>query len=140
MKHVCLVLSLVLLCLSTLSAQTAAPYKVVFDLTSKDTLDHKSVMRWVNEVIKADPKAMVEVVMYGKGFELVMPEKSLFIEQVKEAAKNPNVAFKVCEVALHANKVDRSKILKEVGTVPDGIYEIISKQHEGWGYIKVVHP
>lgn len=139
MKRIFLILSLVLLGLGTIHAQTA-PYKVVFDLTSKDTLDHKSVMRWVNEVIKADPKAMVEVVMYGKGFELVMPEKSQFIEQVKAAAKNPNVAFKVCEVALSANKVERTQILKEVGTVPDGIYEIISKQHEGWGYIKVVHP
>jgi intracellular sulfur oxidation DsrE/DsrF family protein len=81
----------------------------------------------------------VEVVMYGKGFELVMPERSAFITEVKEATKNPNVAFKACQVALHANKVERNQILAEVQTVPDGIYEIISKQHEGWGYIKVVH-
>ena len=30
----------------------------------------------------------------------------------------------------------KSQLLEGVGTVPDGIYEIISKQHQGWGYIK----
>ena len=138
MKHGFLVLSLTLLSLGTVHSQSA-PYWVVFDLTSRDSLDQKAAMRWVGEVMKADPNAKVEVVMYGKGFELVMPEKSQFIDQVKEAVKNPNVSFKACQVALRTNKVERDQILKEVQTVPDGIYEIISKQHEGWGYIKVVH-
>ncbi len=55
-----------------------APYKVVFDLTSRDSLDQKAVMRWVHEVTEADPSAQVEVVMYGKGYELVMPGKIRF--------------------------------------------------------------
>jgi hypothetical protein len=53
--------------------------------------------------------------------------------------KNPNVSFKVCQVALKNNNVDRSRILPEVSTVPDGIYEIMTKQREGFGYIKVGH-
>ena len=137
-KYIFSVVLFLLLC-SVMVYSQAAPYWVVFDLTSRDTLDQKAALRWVNEVMKADPNAKVEVVMYGKGFELVMPEKSQFITEVRDAAKNPNVSFKACQVALRANKVDRDQILKEVQTVPDGIYEIISKQHEGWGYIKVVH-
>ena len=77
--------------------------------------------------------------MYAKGFEFVMPEKSAVIADVKEAMKNPNVTFTVCEMALKNNKTDKSQILKEVQTVPDGIYEIVSKQREQWGYIKVTH-
>jgi intracellular sulfur oxidation DsrE/DsrF family protein len=77
--------------------------------------------------------------MYGKGFELAMPERSTYIEQVKEALKNPNVKFKVCEIALRNNNVDKSQLLAGVGTVPDGIYEIVVKQQENWGYIKVMH-
>lgn len=138
MKHLMCMLCLSALCMMPAAAQQA-PYRVVFDLTSKDTLDQRAAMRWVKEVTTADPNAQVEVVMYGKGFELVMPEKSTFINEVNEAVKNPNVSFRVCEVALRNNKVDRTAILKTVGTVPDGIYEIISKQHQGWGYIKVVH-
>ena len=114
-------------------------YRVVFDLTSRDTLDQKAVMRWVGEISASNPEAQLEVVMYGKGFELVMPEKSAFMAEVNKAMKNPNVSFKVCQVALKNNGVDRSRILADAHTVPDGIYEIITKQREGWGYIKVGH-
>ena len=113
------------------------PYRVVFDLTSADSMEHKAVMRWVKEISTDHPDAEVEVVMYGKGFELVMPEKSTMAAQVTEAVKNPKVSFRVCQVALKNNKVDKSQLFSGVGTVPDGIYEIITKQREGWGYIKV---
>jgi uncharacterized protein len=114
-------------------------YRVVFDLTSRDTLDQRAVMRWVGEISASRPDAQVEVVMYGKGFELVMPEKSAYLAEVNRAMKNPNVSFKVCQVALKNNNVDRSRILPDVATVPDGIYEILMKQRDGFGYIKVGH-
>jgi len=114
-------------------------YKVIFDLTSRDSLDQKAVMRWVREITSANPEAELEVVMYGKGFEMVMPEKSAVLPDVTEALKNPKVSFRVCRMALKNNKVDPSALASGVQTVPDGVYEIISKQHEGWGYIKVGH-
>jgi intracellular sulfur oxidation DsrE/DsrF family protein len=117
----------------------ARPYQVVFDLTSRDTLEQKAVLRWLREVGTASPNARMEVVMYGKGFELVMPERSAFIADVKEAMKNPNVAFRVCAIALRNNNVDKSQLLAGVETVPDGIYELVSKQQNNWGYIKVMH-
>ena len=115
------------------------PYRVVFDLTSRDTLEQKAVLRWIREVGASSPNAQMEVVMYGKGFELVMPERSTYIADVKEAMKNPNVTFKVCAIALRNNSVDAGQLVAGVTTVPDGIYEIVSKQQDHWGYIKVVH-
>jgi len=115
------------------------PYRVVFDLTSRDTLEQKAVLRWLREVGTASPQAQMEVVMYGKGFELVMPERSAYTADVKEAMKNPNVKFKVCSIALRNNNVDKSQLLPEVEAVPDGIYELVSKQQDHWGYIKVMH-
>jgi intracellular sulfur oxidation DsrE/DsrF family protein len=96
-------------------------------------------MRWVGEISAANPEARLEVVMYGKGFELVMPEKSAFVAKVNSAIRNPNVSFKVCQAALKNNNVDRSRIMADAQTVPDGIYEILMRQREGWGYIKVGH-
>ena len=115
------------------------PYRVVFDLTSRDTLEQKAVLRWIREVGASSPNAQMEVVMYGKGFELVMPERSAYIADVKEAMKNPNVTFKVCAIALRNNSVAAGQLVPGVTTVPDGIYEIVSKQQDHWGYIKVVH-
>ena len=115
------------------------PYRVVFDLTSRDTLDQKAVLRWLKEVGSTSPKAEMEVVMYARGFELVMPERSAYIAEVQNAMKSYNVTFKVCAIALKNNNVEKSQLLPEVQTVPDGIYELVSKQQDHWGYIKVMH-
>lgn len=115
------------------------PYRVVFDLTSRDSLEQKAVLRWLREVHSSSPNAQMEVVMYAKGFELVMPERSAYIAEVKDALKNPNVSFKVCAMALRNNSVDRSQLLAGVQVVPDGIYELVAKQQDHWGYIKVMH-
>ena len=42
-------------------------------------------------------------------------------------------------MALRNNNIEKSQLLPEVQSVPDGIYEIVSKQQDNWGYIKVVH-
>ena len=131
-------LTIVLLFVSQFS-QAQKDYKVVFDLTSGDTLSQQTVVRWVNEVIKTEPTAQVEVVMFGKGLPLVVKDKSALANDVTSLATNKNVAFKVCAIALANQKIDKSQLLTGVQIVPDGIYEIVSKQKEGWGYIKVAH-
>ncbi len=118
-----------------LSAQNV-PYHVVFDMTSKDTVDQKMLMKWIEEVTKADATAKVEAVFYAQSLDMVTKGKSIAAAQVEEFAKNPNVAFRVCEVAMKKNNVDTSMLIAGVRTVPDGIYEIIVKQSEGYGYIK----
>ena len=115
------------------------PYRVAFDLTSRDTLDQKAVLRWIQEIGTANPDAEMEVVMYGKGFELVMPEHSAYTAGVQAAMKNPKVTFKVCAIAMKNNNIDKSQLLSGVQTVPDGIHELVMKQQDNWGYIKVAH-
>jgi intracellular sulfur oxidation DsrE/DsrF family protein len=122
----------------SMNAQNAN-YKVVFDLTSKDSLDHKSVIRWLTEIANANPEAKLEVVMYGQGFNMVTKDRSVVSNAIPGLVKNKNISFKVCEIALKNNNVDKSQLLPGIETVPDGIYEIISKQREGWGYIKAAH-
>ena len=128
-------LSLILLASNFLSAQKA-PYKVVFDVTSSDTVLHKMVIRWVGEILNADSNAEVEVVFYAKSLDMITKDKSIVADNVIKFAAKKNVAFRACAVAMKNNGVEKSQLLNGVGTVPDGIYEIISKQHDGWGYIK----
>lgn len=121
------------------ACQAQKDYKVVFDLTSGDSLSQQTAIRWVNEITKAEPTAQVEVVMFGKGLPLAIKDRSAVANDVMTLATNKNVAFKVCAIALANQKVDKSQLLPGVQTVPDGIYEVISKQRDGWGYIKVAH-
>jgi intracellular sulfur oxidation DsrE/DsrF family protein len=134
-----LFLSAITLLLSSILLNAQKDYKVVFDLTSGDSLSQQTAIRWVNEIVKAEPTAQVEVVMFGKGLPLAIKDKSAVANDVTSLAMNKNVAFKVCSVAMANQKVDKSQLLPGVQTVPDGIYEVISKQREGWGYIKVAH-
>ena len=134
MKNILLLAPLIA---STLFAFAQKNYKVVFDLTSKDSNDQRAAVRWLNEVSKAEPTAQMEVVMYGQGLDLVTKGKSVVADDVVRLAQNKNIAFKVCRVALKAHNLTENDLLQGVQTVPDGIYEVISKQREGWGYIKV---
>ena len=127
---------------AAVAAQTTSrpvPYKVVFDLTSDDPLDQAAVLRWLREVGTANPETDMEVVMYGRGLALVVPERTSQLDEVKQAIARRHVSFKVCEISLRNQKVDKSQLLPNVGTVPDGIGEIVAKQRAGWGYIKAVH-
>ena len=114
-------------------------YKVVFDVTSQDTLDHKLAIRWANEVLKAEPTAQVEIVLFGKSLAMITQQRSVVADAITNLTANKNASVKVCQVAMKANNVDVSQLVPGVQTVPDGIYEIISKQRQGWGYIKVSH-
>ena len=124
--------------MQALQAQTK-DYKVVFDLTSKDSLDQRAVIRWLNEISTLAPEAKMEVVMYGHGMYLVTRGRSVAEDEIAKLSANKNISFKVCAVALKNQHIDKNELLPGIKTVPDGIYEIISKQREGWGYIKAVH-
>jgi len=114
------------------------PYKVVFDLTTDDPQDQAAVLRWIREVASVNPQSEMEVVMYGRGLALVVTGRSAMADDVKQAISRPHVSFKVCEIAMRNQKVDKNALLPNVATVPDGIGEIVARQREGWGYIKAV--
>jgi uncharacterized protein len=125
-----------MLLMSSMAFAQKAPYNVVIDVTTKDTVVHQMVMRWVREISKDHPEANIEVVFYAKSLDMVTKDKSVVASDVIKYAAVKNVKFKVCEAAMKNNQVEKDMLLDGVGTVPDGIYEIVAKQHEGWGYIK----
>ncbi len=122
-------------------AQTSQPqpYKVVFDLTSSDPIDQQAVLRWITEVKAVNPTTETEVVMYGRGLDLVVSGKTTMASNVAEAIKSAKVTFNACAIAMKNQQVDKSQLLPNVQVVPDGIGEIVAKQGAGWGYIKVGH-
>ena len=141
MKSTLCVVCLVLLTIGAAGARPqspqAEPYQVVFDLTSRDPANQQAVLRWIKEISAANPRAEMEVVMYGQGLDLVVSGRTTPESDVKEALNTARVSFKVCAIALKNQKIDASQLLPKVEVVPDGIGEIVAKQRAGWGYIKV---
>ena len=136
MKKVIILLYMISMSSVTLLAQNS-DYKVVFDMTSKDSMNQQSLIRELNLIKDANPDAKMEVVVYSHGLELVLKNKSPQQNEVAKLVSDKNISFKVCAMTMKRNNIDQSQLIPGVMVVPDGIYEIISKQKEGWGYIKV---
>ena len=133
-----LLISLLVISGFELAAQTK-PVKIVFDVTSSDTLIHRAALRHVSGMAKAYPQLIFEVVIYGGAIAMVQNDKSTVAKNIKLLENNSNVSFKVCEETMKRYKITKDQLLPKVGTVPDAIIEIVTKQGEGWGYIKEAH-
>jgi uncharacterized protein len=138
MKHFLIIITSFLISATSLFSQ-AKPYNVVFDMTSGDTATHQRVIRWLNGIVTSYPDAKIEVVFYGKSLPMVETQLSSVPADVKKLAAGKNVVFTVCEQAMKVHNVEKSMLLPGVKTVPDAIYELISKQADGYGYIKVTN-
>jgi intracellular sulfur oxidation DsrE/DsrF family protein len=133
-----IVFIIAILCSGFASMQTK-PVRIVFDVTSKDTLSHQATIRHVLGMSKAYPDAKFEVVIYGGALPLATKGKTSQEKLVQQLCKNPNVEFKVCEVAMKHFEISENELVPGVVVVPDAIMEIVSKQGQGWAYIKEAH-
>src|SRR5215510_1626084 len=101
MKRISLLACLTVLVIGATVAWTQSsqpkPYKVVFDLTSSDPLDQRAVIRWIKEISGVNPKTEMEVVMYGRGLDLVVSGKSTMAAEVADAMRK-NARFNVCAI------------------------------------------
>jgi intracellular sulfur oxidation DsrE/DsrF family protein len=138
MKKHLFCIAMMLMMTGFIHAQTKN-YKVVFDMSSKDSVNQQSVIREIGLITGANPDASLEVVIYGQGLDLAVKDRSAQQSAVQKLIADGKASFKVCAMTLNRNHIDKDQLVPGVEIVPDGIYEIISKQQEGWGYIKVGH-
>nr|WP_295867379.1 DsrE family protein [uncultured Chitinophaga sp.] len=137
MKKLLIILTFLL---GTAVCQAQADYKVIFDITSKTPKAQQTLLRQLNGILKGSPDAQLEVAIYGDALDMVLKDKSGVAPAVNELLNNhKNVSFKVCGATMKRNNKTASELLPGVQVVPDAIYEIVTKQREGWGYIKVAH-
>jgi intracellular sulfur oxidation DsrE/DsrF family protein len=125
--------------LVTNMAQAQANYKVVFDMSSRDSVNQQAIVREIGLITDANPNAKLEVVIYGQGLDLAVNGRSPQQANVEKIISGGKATFKVCAMTMKRNNITKDQLVPGVEVVPDGIYEIVSKQQEGWGYIKVGH-
>jgi intracellular sulfur oxidation DsrE/DsrF family protein len=140
MKYYLPILCLLFIAIQSSIGQNNKDYKILFDITSKDTADHQTVVRHVSAMGQAYPDARLEVVIYGGAIGMVLKDKSVVGQNIQTITdKNKNISFKVCQSTMKRNNIDKSQLIPGVEVVPDAIIEIVTKQAEGWGYIKEAH-
>ena len=115
------------------------PYNIVFDLTTSDTATHQRLIRWINGILTSHPDARVEVVFYGRALVMIVKDKSTVAGEVIKLGTDKKVTFAACEQAMQVFNINKDQLLNGVTTVPDALHELVIKQAEGFGYIKVTN-
>ena len=136
MKTLLTSLLVVLLAFST-SAQEERQ-KIIFDVTSTDTKIHQSTLLMMKVMSANYPNTLLEVMVYGEALPMLMKNQSTVANDIALYLDNDNVIFTACEVSMELLfKIDKKQLLDGVGTVKNAVPDIVMKQKNGWGYIKV---
>ena len=138
MKKIFLIAALLVGNILQSSAQQK-PFNIVFDLTTSDTATHQRLIRWVNGILASYPGAKIEVVFYGRALDMIVKDKSTVAGDIIKLGTEKKVTFAACEHAMQVFNINKNQLLDGVTTVPDALYELVIKQAEGYGYIKVTN-
>ena len=76
----------------------------------------------------------IEIVAYGPGIGMLKLE-SPSASRVAEAIK-ANVRIIACENTMRTQKLTRDDMQSAISYVPAGVTEIMTKQSEGWAYVR----
>ena len=113
MKKILLVIMLFVVSnsLSAQSAngQTAAKYqglKIVFQLTSADTVIHQTLMSQLKNYYSVAPDTKFEVVCHGGGLNMLLKKTCVIQDQIKMYA-DQGVSFVACEFAMKKRNVTK---------------------------------
>ncbi|MFN5375971.1 MAG: DsrE family protein, partial [Chitinophagaceae bacterium] len=108
---------------------------VVWDLSSSDTAVQGGVFRQINNARALKPELQIEVVFHGQAVLSLLKEDKSFEARVK-SAKEKGVIIAVCNNSLRRLKIDPSQLMPEATVVPSAVVELITKQSEGWSYLR----
>ena len=135
MKKLLLLLALVCITANTFAQDSTRHHRIVMQLASGDTLVHKNLMKQLRNMKEAAPTMQLEVVCHGPGMDMLMSDRSIVQEKVKEFA-GKGIVFLACENTITERKLDRTMVVPEAGYVKAGIIHIVERQEDGWSYIK----
>jgi uncharacterized protein len=110
-------------------------HKVVFQLTSADTITHKNLVRQLENLKAAAPNAKVEVVCHNDGIQFLRTAATKQSEKISELSQ-AGIDFVACENTMKQRKISREELTASCRTVQAGILEIMMKQEKKWSYIK----
>jgi intracellular sulfur oxidation DsrE/DsrF family protein len=138
MKYYLLLLSTFLIFITTTYAQKTQ-HQIVFDMSSSDTADHSTVIRQVNNVLKASPQTKIEVVFHGKAVYALVNDKTTLKEKVDDLVNNKHVVIAACNNSLLRFNISKDDLISSAIVVPVAMLELMDKQEKGWSYIKAGH-
>lgn len=137
MKNILLMVTLVIASVASAHAQKKE-HKVVFEITSSDTAEHRTMLRQINNALRDVPNTRIEVVCHGAAIFMLVKDKTVLGDMMQEL-KAKNVSFAACNNSMRKNNLTPDQLVPVAHVVPNGVMEVVTKEEEGWSYIKAGH-
>lgn len=112
-------------------------HHIVVALTSGDQADWQMTVGNVTHLAEglAPESVEIEVVAYGGGITFVT-NASTMKDEIAKLQADHHVRFVACQNSMRAHHLEQKDLLPGVTPVPSGIVEVVTKQEQGWTYIK----
>lgn len=113
-------------------------HKLVMQFTVGDSTEQNSIVLQVANIRAAWPKARIEVVCHSSGLNLLIKDKSKVAAKVAELSSQ-GIVFAACNNTMRRMKIGKDALVPSAVVVPSAMVELVSKQEEGWAYVKGAH-
>jgi intracellular sulfur oxidation DsrE/DsrF family protein len=111
-------------------------HNIVVQLNTADTASWSSVIGNIKNIQKAWPTNLnIEVVVHGKAIDFLVKDKTYFTSDIQLLASQ-GIKFNACQNTMRKHNITSEMLLNVAGTVPSGVVEVVTKQEEGWSYLK----
>jgi len=113
-----------------------AQHRLVMQISDGSELAQKLVLNNVANVLKSYGVDMVhvEVVAFGPGIRLLL--KNNVNSDTLKSLQEQGVEFAACGNTMHALHLTNADLNPAATPVPGGIVEIMTREEQGWSYIR----
>lgn len=117
------------------------PYRIVFEVTSKDPERWMGALRNIRNAKEALGKdTQIVVVTHGGGLKMLLAASSAADPEFKatlEKLHQDGVTFDACENTMKHDHVEKKDLSDTATPVDSGVAEVVRKQTEGYSYINI---
>jgi hypothetical protein len=116
--------------------QSAAPHQVVFQVSDNDPAKWNLALNNAKNVQQeyGSRPVQVEIVAYGPGIGMLKADAPT-ANRVTEASA-AGVKVVACQNTMKAQKLNAADMNASIGYVPAGVVELMTRQREGWAYVR----
>ena len=117
-------------------AQQKEQYKVVLQVSDADPARWNLALNNANNIQHDLGKGNVsiEIVAYGPGIGMLKGDSKV-AARLAQALDN-NIVLDACENTMHNQKLGKADMYDGIAYVPAGVVHIMTRQREGWQYIR----
>jgi hypothetical protein len=115
-------------------------HRVVIQLSNGDDSLIRSTGSQIQNLFNAfEGQVQIELVCHGISLPILLKKENHLGDLLEKLIADFHVKILACENMLKANGKSEADLFKGIRLVPSGVAWIVSRQEEGWSYIRAAY-